>query len=142
VVGDQVLLEVVVTRPPSESELGKLKGVSPHLARQHGRELLDRLESVDGLPEETLEPYPRWRGNGAGRPTPEEEAMANRIRDLRTGKAQELGLDRGILLSNAQIAEVVRRCPRTVEELRAIPGIRRWQAEVLGAEVLRVVRRG
>jgi ribonuclease D len=142
VVGDQILLEVVVTRPPSVEELGRLKGVSPHLARQYGRDLLDRLETVDDLPDDVLEPFPRWRGNGAGRPTPEEEALANRIRDLRTGKAKELGLDRGILLSNAQIAEVVRRAPQTVEELTTIPGIRRWQVEVLGTEVLRVVKKG
>lgn len=142
VVGDQALLEIVVTRPPSVEELASLKGVSPHLARQHGRDLLDRLERVDDLPATALGPFPRWRGNGAGRPTPEEEAMANRIRDLRTGKAQELGLDRGVLLSNSQIAEVVRRVPRTVQELTAIPGIRRWQAEVLGPEVLRVVKNG
>ncbi|MGW8267621.1 MAG: ribonuclease D [Longimicrobiales bacterium] len=142
VVGDQALLEIVVTRPPSVEELARLKGVSPHLARQHGRDLLDRLERVDGLPAEALVRYPRLRGDGAGRPTPEEEALANRIRDLRTEKARELGLDRGILLSNAQIAELVRRGPRTVDELAAIPGIRKWQAEVLGTEVLRVVKRG
>ena len=139
VVGDQSLLEIAVTRPASTDELGKLKGVSPHLARQHGSDLLARLDRVDDLPDESLPPFPRWKGNGAGRPTPEEEALANRIRDLRTGKAEGLGLDRGVLLSNAQIAEVVRRAPRTLAELKSIPGMRNWQAEILGTEVLGIV---
>jgi ribonuclease D len=139
VAGDQVLLAAVVTRPGSPAALGELKGMSPHLARRHGEDLIDRLRKTDDIPDAALEAYPRWRGDGAGRPTPEEEAKANRIRDLRTEKAGELGLDRGVLLSNAQISEIVRRTPRTSKELEAIPGIRRWQAEVLGADVLRVV---
>jgi ribonuclease D len=140
VAGDQVLLAAVVTRPGSPAALGELKGMSPHLARRHGGDLIARLRKTDDIPDAALEAYPRWRGDGAGRPTPEEEAKANRIRDLRTEKAGELGLDRGVLLSNAQIFEIVRRTPRTSRELEAIPGIRRWQAEVLGADVLRVVR--
>ena len=139
VAGDQVLLAAVVTRPGSSAALGELKGMSPHLARRHGGDLIARLRKTDDIPDAALEAYPRWRGDGAGRPTPEEEAKANRIRDLRTEKAGELGLDRGVLLSNAQISEIVRRAPRTSQELEAIPGVRRWQAKVLGTDVLRVV---
>ena len=106
VVGDPVLLEIVVSRPESAGDLARLKGMSPRLARERGGDLLTRLSLVDDLPEEALEPYPRWRGNGAGRPTPDEEAVAGRIRELRTEKAAELDLDRGILLSNAQILEI------------------------------------
>jgi ribonuclease D len=115
--------------------------MSAHLAREHGRELLARLQEVDDMAEEELKPFPRWRGNGAGRPTPEEEALANRLRDLRTLKAKELGLDRGVLLSNAQITDIVRSDPRSLKGLRAIPGIRRWQVEILGTEVLRLLKK-
>jgi len=141
VVGDQVLLEIVVTRPGSTRELAEMKGMSPRLAQQEGGGLLAILESVDDLPEDALEPYPRWKGNSGGRPTPEEEAVANRIRDLRTRKAETLGLERGTLLSNAQITEIVRKVPRSLDELRGIPGVRSWQAEILGPELLRLVRK-
>lgn len=142
VVGDQVLLEVVVRRPRSPSELGELKGFSPHLARQQGQFLLDRLSRVDGLPDDGLEGYPRWQGDGNGRPTPEEEARASRIRDLRTGASSELGLDRGVLLSNAQIMELVRRAPASLPELEAVPGMKRWQLAILGEKVLRILAGG
>lgn len=140
VVGERVLLDVIVTRPRSPSDLANLKGISPRLARDHGRDLLSRLEDVDRLPEEQLEPYPRWRGDGAGRPSPEEETLAGRIRDLRTGKARELELDRGVLLSNAQISEIVRKGPRSMEELRTVPGLKTWQVELLGNQILKLVR--
>jgi ribonuclease D len=116
--------------------------MSPRLAREHGGALLSRLQDVDRLAEQALEPYPRWRGNGTGRPSPEEEALASRIRDLRTSRSKELGLDRGVLLSNTQISEIVRVSPTTQEELRGIPGVRDWQMQILGNEVLRLVKAG
>lgn len=142
VAGDPILFAVVVERPESVDELSQMKGISPRLARQEGAELLARLRSVDDLPDDALRPYPKnHHGNGHGRPTPEEEALAGLIRDLRTEKARSLELDRGVLLSNAQIGEIVRKRPGNQAELEAIPGIREWQTHLLGNEILRILDR-
>lgn len=140
VVGDPVLFSIVVERPASVEELAQRKGISSRLAHQKGEELLERLRKVDDLSADDLLPYPRYQGNGPGRPTPEEEALAARLRDLRTEEAQTLEVDRGVLLSNAQILEIVRRSPKTLEELEAVPGLRRWQAEILGDAVLTLLK--
>jgi len=142
VAGDPVLLSVVVERPQSLDHLAAIKGISPRLAQQDGSDLLARLGKVDNLPEDELIPYPRFRGNGPGRPTPEEEALADRIRKLRTGKAEEIGVDRGELLSNSQIMEIVRETPGSIEELVGLPGLRRWQAGLIGLEILKLVEAG
>jgi len=139
VAGDNILFSIVVERPDSVDELASMKGVSPRLAREKGASLLARLRQVDELPDDALRPYPRYQGNGPGRPSPEEEALANRIRDLRTKKAEGLEVDRGVLLSNAQIMEVVRRSPRDLQELEGIPGLRSWQAQILGPEIMRIL---
>jgi len=139
VVGDQVLLSVIVERPGSPDAMASLKGMSPRLARRHGQELLEELRRVDLLAEGELRPYPRWIGNGHGRPTPEEEILANKIRELRAGRAAKLGLDRGVLLSNVQISEIVRTAPHSLDELKAIPGVRNWQTELIGREILRIL---
>lgn len=141
VVGDSVLFSVVVERPSSVEELSGMKGISPPLAEQEGADLLARLQRVDTLPEDALLPYPRYRSNGPGRPTPEEEALANRIRDLRTERARALKLDRGVLLSNAQIMEIVRQAPSNQTELNEVPGLRRWQADILGEGILNLLDR-
>jgi ribonuclease D len=141
IAGDQVLMAVVLERPEGTEDLAEMKGISPRLAQKNGRDLLRRLERVDDLDEDELVPYPRLRGNGLGRPTQEEEALANRIRNLRTAKAEGLEVDRGVLLSNVQIMEIVRRRPATMEELEEIPGVRRWQAEKIGTELLDVVKK-
>ena len=68
--------------------------------------------------------------------------MATRIRDLRTEKAADLEVDRGVLLSNAQIMEIVRNSPGTREELEAVPGLRVWQLDILGQDILKLLHRG
>jgi ribonuclease D len=140
VVGDQALLAMVADRPQSVESLASVRGMSPRLARRHGDELLEVLRRADLLAEDNLPPYPRWNRDGQGRPTPEEEALADKLRGLRAARATELGLDKGVLLSNVQISEIVRRMPRSLEELRAIPGVRRWQSELIGKELLRILR--
>lgn len=142
VMGNKVLLEVVARRPATPKELEEMKGVSARLARQKGQELLARLRAVDTLPEDALEPYPPWQGNGGGRPTPEEQTLMDRIRDLRTERSRELGLDRGVLLTNAQILDIVRSAPPSLQDLEALPGVKRWQTEVLGPEILGILGSG
>jgi ribonuclease D len=139
VVGDSVLMAVVVEEPRSVEELTSLKGMSPRLARGHGRELLDELRRIEALPEAELPPYPRGNQNGLGRLPPEEEARVEAVRSLRAARAETLALDRGVLLSNAQINEIVRAAPRSVEALRSLPGVRGWQVEILGAEILTIL---
>ena len=141
VVGDPVLAAIVMERPDSIDALANLKGMSPRLARMHGRELLEKLSQVDGLPESALLPYPQANRNGMGRFTPEEEAMADGIRNLRSARAEELGLEKGVLLSNAQINEILRSGPRTMEALYAVPGLRGWQTGILGLEILQILGR-
>ena len=139
VVGDSVLAAIVMERPETVAEMADLKGMSPRLARSHGRELLARLDAVEALPEEELIPFPKGGRNGPGRPSPEEEAFADRIRALRAGRAEELGLDKGVLLSNAQILEIVRALPRSEKALAQIQGLRGWQAEILGSEIVKIL---
>ena len=139
VVGDAVLMAIVKDPPPSVEELSNLKGMSPRLAKKMGKLLLADLEKVDSLPDDDVLPFPRWNRNGPGRPSPEEEATADRIRAVRTEMSAELGLDRGVLLSNGQISEIVRATPKTLEALKAVSGIRSWQAELLGEEVLGIL---
>jgi len=140
VVGDSTLAAIVMERPESLEELVALKGMSPRLARAHGGELLAELRRVKSLPEEDLVPFPRGDvANGQGRPSPQEEALAEKIRSLRTTKAEEVGIDRGVLLSNAQISDIVKAHPSTPEALREVPSLRSWQIQLLEEGILGIL---
>jgi len=41
-----------------------------------------------------------------------------------------------VLLSNRVIGQIAEAAPRTVEQLAAVEGVRRWRAEAFGAEII------
>jgi ribonuclease D len=136
VVGDQVLVTIVLDPPGSVSDLEKMKGFSPSLAQRAGESLLDRIRRVKTLARDELAPYPRPSQPGPGRPTPEEDAVLERLKNERNQRAEALDIGRGTLFPNSVLLEMVRREPSSVEELAEIPGVRRWQIEEAGEALL------
>lgn len=139
VVGDQSLLAVATSRPRNPDELRKIKGFPRSLAKGEGRDLLEIVQAVEELPDSELEPYPPPSRRGPGRPPPEVEARLDKLKDARNRRADELGLDRGALVPNATLLAVAMRVPKSVDALAAVDGIRRWQAEVVGPDLLRAL---
>jgi ribonuclease D len=141
VVGDPALVEAVRTRPRTVEELARLPGMSPGLARSEGPALLTLFDEVEALPAAELPGYPRRATNGRGRPPPDIEELAERLKEVRNRRAEALGIDRGTLLANSVLMEVAWERPGTVEALRAVPGMKAWQAEAVGRELVEVLRR-
>lgn len=133
---DTVLVEVALSPPRSTGDLANLRGMNHRVARAHGDDLLERMLAVDGLSQEELEGYPRGGRGGPGRPPPEVEEVAERLKQVRNQVAETMGLDRGVLLSNAMAVEIARAAPGTAEAILRVPGVRRWQVEALGDRLL------
>ena len=127
--------------PRDPGELSAIKGFPRGLAKGEGKELIRRLRRVSKLPEDELEGYPRPRVRGPGRPPPEIEALADRLKVARNERADALGLDRGTLLSNAVITAIAWAGPRSLQDLFAVDGMRRWQAEAVGDDLLAVLNK-
>ena len=135
VASDAALLATVVAQPASVGQLADVKGFSPRLAAKSGRSLLDALGRVHQLASRDLKPYPVLR-RGRGRPTPEEEATLDRITAVRNTVAAGLGLDRGRVMANHLLREIVAVRPGTPAALEAMPDVRGWQVEILGRKLL------
>src|SRR6185503_16800688 len=98
---------------------------------------LERLDRIAALADRDVVPYPRRpRTGGPGRATPDVEERAERLKQVRNRRADELKIDRGTLLPNAVLLEIARTSPGSDEALRAVPGLRKWQADVLGDGLL------
>ena len=136
VVGDAALLEAVTCGAKSVKCLVETPGFPSKLARDEGEELVRELEVARTVSEEDVMPLKPWRGRRAVRVPPELADVRDRVRDVRNRLARHLGIDRGELLSNATIAAIVRRGPRTLAELGRVDGMRRWRVQVLGQEVM------
>lgn len=142
IVGDQPLLEAVVTRPLDTRELAEIKGFPKGMARGEGEELLDRFDKVAQLPDAELIPYPKNHRRGPGRPPPEVEELADRLKAVRNRRAEALGLDRGMLLPNAALIAIAIASPQDLEAMARVEGVRRWQVEAVGPAMLEVLRPG
>lgn len=137
VASDQILMDVVRQRPGDVHELGRMKGMNGRLAHAEGDDLLDRLARVDALPDGEIRGYPpREPGDGRGRPPPEVEERMDRLKAVRNARATALDLARGTLLPNATLMEIAWVEPRTEEELRAVPGVKGWQVDAIGDDLL------
>lgn len=140
VAGDDVLVEAARTNPSNVSELAAIRGMGRGVARESGGELLRRFAGVDRKADGELRGYPS-RGPGAngafgGRPSPEVEDRIARLKAVRNAKAAALGIDRGTLLSNAVLQAIAEAPPTDTTAVSRVPGMRRWQAELLARELL------
>lgn len=136
VAGDSALMGVAKERPDSLEGLRTVKGMPRGVVERHGPELLSLLSEAAAKPESEIAPYPRLQGNGLGRPTPEEEERFDKLKAARNQRADELGLERGRVFSNASLLEVARSHPRTLDEIEALGLARRWQVEAVGPALL------
>jgi ribonuclease D len=143
VAGDDVLVEAARANPASVSGLAAIRGMGRGLARERGAELLRRFEEVAGKTDAEVRGYPSRvpgaNGSYTGRPSPDVEERVARLKAVRNAKAAGLGIDRGTLLSNAVLQAIAEAPPRDPAAMSRVPGMRRWQAELLAQDLLAVL---
>jgi ribonuclease D len=62
------------------------------------------------------------------------------LKSVRDRRAAELELDPGVLCPRERLEAIARRKPTSVDELMEVPDVRKWQVEVLGADLVDAVR--
>jgi ribonuclease D len=136
VVNPEVLLALAEQQPRDVAGLRAIRGISPDLAERRGRDILAAVERGLAIAEKDL---PRLERGKRLPPDPVFDARMERFKVIRNAAAERLGLQPGVLCPNGTLETVARKAPRDTTELRDIPELRRWQAEVLGAELVGAV---
>jgi ribonuclease D len=136
VVNPEVLLALAEQQPRDVAGLKTIRGISPDLAERRGREILAAVERGLAVAEQDL---PRLERGKRLPPDPVFDARMERFKVIRNAAAERLGLQPGVLCPNGTLEGVARKAPRDTTELRDLPDLRRWQAEVLGAELVGAV---
>ena len=133
VVGNEALLAVAEKAPQTRDELKNISGVPSRLVDSRGDAFLAAIARGAAVPERDLPRFPR----GERRATDAAfEARGERLKAARNEAAQQLGLDQGVLCPKGTMEAVARAMPRSLEAMAAIPELRRWQVDVLGAAFL------
>jgi ribonuclease D len=137
VISNEALLEIARHMPADAAALESMGGLAPSILERRGPDLLAAVQRALTIAETELPRFPR----GVRRPPPDAEfdTRAERLKAARDRAADALNLDRGFLLPRNQIEEIARANPTTLAQLAAVEGIRQWQVEAVGEEVIKAL---
>jgi ribonuclease D len=133
VAGNDILLEIARRRPRSIGELAAIRIVPRAVVERYGSAVLDAVAVAEREPEDDLPRFPKPQRWGRD---PGFDARVAALRQRRDEAAARLDLDPGVLCSRDRLESVARAKPRSLEELANVPGLRRWQIETLGSDLL------
>ena len=131
VIGNEQLLDISRLQPRGKDDLLAIKGVPRGLVENRAREIIDAVQRGLAVPEDALPRFPkgpRWDRD------PQFDTRVSALKTVRDEAAQRLDMDPGVLASRERLEAVARAKPRSVDDLAAIPGLRRWQIDVMGAD--------
>jgi len=130
---DQILS--IATEEPSS--LNDLRYLSDSQIKKMGKIILDKVEEALKIPEKDLPRYPKSESK------PVEPGLNRNIKVFkiwRSKTALKLALDPSLLCTNAQIQELVQACPEDVSRLRKLDILKKWQVNLFGKDVCRLLR--
>jgi ribonuclease D len=130
VMGNEALFELARRVPRSVSELSAIKGMPKGMIERAGSDIVAAIRRGVEVPEAELPKFPRGQRWNKDRDFDDKVARLKAVRDA---AATRLELDPGVLCSRERLENVARSGAKTVEELAAVPDLRRWQVEEMGA---------
>ena len=136
VLGNRTLLDLVKIQPHNRDELGRIKGISELIVRRMGTDLIAAIKQGARNPHG---PIPKTQGTSRRRMDKRTERRLAALKTWRTPRAKELGLDPGVLCPNASLEAIALANPKTAEDVKALPELKRWLAEDFGEELAGLV---
>lgn len=136
VLGNKALLSTAIHFPETVNDFKKVDEFSPRLVERYGRRVLHEVEQAMLVAEEDLPLFPRPERRIRDAAVDKRFAC---LKQWRKKKAAELELDSGVLINNTLLEMIARVFPRSREELAEIDGLKMWQQDVLGDEMLKVL---
>lgn len=136
VIGNEQLFAIAKLQPATTDALLAIKGVPRGLVESRGADLLAAVRRGVECADAQLPRFPkaaRWDRD------PDFDARVTALKTVRDAHAQRLDMDPGVICSRDRMEAVARRNPASPEEVAAIPELRRWQVEVLGADFVKAL---
>jgi ribonuclease D len=127
--GNEALFELARIAPRSVSELSAIKGMPKGMIDREGADIVAAIRRGIEVPEAELPKFPKGQRWNKDRDFDDKVA---RLKSVRDAAATRLELDPGVLCSRERLENVARSGAKSMEELAAVPDLRRWQIEEMG----------
>lgn len=143
VMPDRVLLALAKEQPEDMEDLAKHFKRGSSLVRRYGDRILAAIEEgqADDRPipkRRRKRSNKRERGSGGGASI---DRLLGPLKDWRNKVVDRDGLNPVVVANNTLLKEIARAAPEDLEALGEVPGIRNWQVESFGEELVAVVRK-
>ena len=133
VLSNVAMISLSTTMPASRRELGRVKGLSFRIRKQHAQDLLQAIvRGLDASP-------PRHPRNSHSRRNIEAEVNYESLRNWRNQLAQSRDVEPDVILTNHVLMTLAHKAPRTQEALAKIEALDKWQRDTYGTAILKVL---
>lgn len=136
VVPDEVLLELAESRPADLDTLIRSMRRGSGLARRFGPGMVAVLQTAATDETPIAPPTPKEAREPGGLRARDQERVMTRLKEWRNMVVQRQGLPSVAVVPNGVLTQIARVGPRTMEELAAVPELRRWQLQEFGQQIL------
>jgi ribonuclease D len=136
VFSNTALLKIATEMADTPQAMEAARCLSAKQIRIYGKPLAKVVQQANALATTDLPVYPRRRRPSVSHKVPE---RIKAIKAWRDHVADRLGLDPALLFNKALMTTIAIDKPSDVDELRKVDGIRNWQVEAFGKDILRVL---
>jgi ribonuclease D len=133
ILNNEPMLAMAKNPPTEVSALKAIPGVSSDQAERRGRELIAAVKRGLEIPEDDLPRFVRPTRRGPDLPL---ETRLERLKTARNLLATKYDLAPGVVCANWTLEAIARADPRTLDDIAAVPELRRWQVREFGPELL------
>lgn len=134
---NRVIQHLVRAKPTHREALRKIQHLPAEFIRLYADGILKAIQRGLELPEDQLPSYPRVRRRPQA---PEKQTRLKRLKRWRGLKAKELEMQTGLICNNVLLDALAENNPNDVHGLKAIPGMKVWQREAFGPEIIEVLQ--
>jgi len=129
IIGNDAVRDIAERNPSSVADFNGISGFSPKLVERYGKAILHAVRAGRNLPKETL---PVFEARKRSERTPQQDERLKRLKEWRTEKAADLGIDPGILVNNALLETLSEEIPASPADLKGLKG---WHAALFTDEL-------
>ncbi|THB72763.1 MAG: ribonuclease D [Desulfobacteraceae bacterium] len=139
VFGTDAIKQMVVDKPKTMAALKQSRALSKKQMNMYAGKCLEAIGSALVLSSKDLPSYPKFRKPRLSR---DHEEMVKALKQLRDRESERVDIEPGFLLNNATITALVLAGPENTEALGRLEGMRNWQVQAIGQEILDTLKQG